>query len=183
MILRSICLLIVLFVLSGCATASLKTTEYNPDTKVYEDVKYSSHFEGEDFLISDLVRVLAYAEIHNRLGKDALVKSSEEWETADFTVYLSNRTEKNINLRVNSILFMNNYFSDRFISDAQEFVLVPDTVERIQVLGRKVDRSDKVIKLLIDFTYGQHNQVKEVELKRLTVREYRSKKPKLFSFF
>ena len=50
MIHRSVCLLIIAVVLSGCATASLKTAEYNPETKTYQDVKYSSHFEGEDYL-------------------------------------------------------------------------------------------------------------------------------------
>ena len=154
-----------------CSQASLKTVEFNPATGLYEKIHYSSRFEAQDYLIPKKVKILVYGKIRGRVGKEALLGSDEKLQSADFKIYFSNNGKTNSNFVVNSILYKNKYFSNQLLDKPRDLVIVPDTVERIEVDGSKVDRFDKKCKILIDYTYGQQKFIKEIELSRLTTEE------------
>lgn len=171
-----------LFLFTGCVGSSLTTVEYDPSTDAFQEIKYSNHFEGQNFLVEEKLKVLVYADVKGGLGVDAAVAEQDKWEKAEFKIYFSNKSEGQIIFGLNSILFQNNYYSDYFVKDPRTLQIVPNTVERIIIDDKKVDKFDKEFRMLIDYTYASKRMVKEVLLKRMTVDEYKSVKPKLFNF-
>ena len=173
---------LLLFGVCACATPRLTSVEYNQEKGSYEEVTYSAHFQAEEYLIKDKLKVMVYGDIRNRYGKEAVTEPVDQWEKADFTIYFSNTSETNVDFTIKSILLMNHYYSDKYLSEPQEVIIPPKTVERINVEDKSVDRYDKKVKLLIEIIVGNQQLMKEIELNRLTVAEYKARHPGLFKF-
>jgi hypothetical protein len=166
---------------AGCASASLKTVEYDRHTGSYQEVKYTPYYRGELELVPGKVRVQVHAAIENRYGKQALTEPKDQWSKADFTIYFSNISEGQVVIGLRGILLMGRYFSDPYLAAPQDIVLVPQAVERLQFSGRAVDRFAKEMAVKIDFVHGGRKYSNDIVLRRLTAAEWKDQRPPLFN--
>lgn len=174
-----VCTLLLSISVLSCARTYLKSVEFNPEKGAYEEVSYSRHFEGESWIIPNQLRVFAYADIDPKIIPE-VADPDNKWETVDFKIYFSNQGHRNIGILVTDILFLNHYFSDKYLTQPTQLVVVPNTVERIDVKSRKIDRYDKRFRLMIHYVLGGQKQSKEIEMRRYTVKEFDAVKPNLF---
>lgn len=166
---------------AGCASASLKAVEYNRQSDSYQEIKYTPHYRGELELVPGKVKVQIHAAIENRYGKQALTEPKDQWGKADFTMYFSNISESQVVVNLRSILLMSRYFSDSYLADPQDVVLVPLAVERLQFFGRTIDRFAREITVKIDFSHGGRKYSNDIVVRRLTAAEWKDQRPPLFN--
>lgn len=167
--------------LSGCATASLKTHEYDERSGLYQEVKYTQHYQGEADLVSGKIRIQVLATIENRYGKEAFTAPTDQWAKADFTVYISNITQSKTTVNLRKILLICEYFSDLYLADSQELDLIPQAVEKLAFPSRQIDRNAKQLILKIEFVYGGQKYSRDVTVRRLTVAEWKVVRPPLLN--
>lgn len=168
-------------VLSGCSTASLKTREYDESSGLYQEVKYTRHYQGEADLVPGKIRIQVQAAIENRYGKDAFITPKDQWAKADFTVYISNISQSKATINLRKILLMCEYFSDLYLADSQEVDLIPQAVEKLVFTSRQIDRNAKECILKIEFVYGGQKYSRDVTIRRLTVEEWKAVRPPLLN--
>jgi hypothetical protein len=167
-------------VISGCATASLKSREYDAETGTFQDVTYTPYYRGKEDVVPGKIHVLVQGEIDNRYGKDALRDPVDQWAKAQFTVYVANTSTGVAVVRVNKILLLSGYFSDRLLSEPRDVRISPQGVERLIFPFRQVDRNATRMILKIELIHGGQNYIHDVSLKRLTSKEWKADRLPLF---
>lgn len=168
---KNFLLLMSLLILLGCAPTigSTLVKTYNPKTENFEMVKYADYYEGQETLLEGTIK---------GIGTVYLRKGDAFGQNIELNIYLHNMTERNEVIKVEIVQFENT--APDVLN--QEFILIPDSVERITLKKSKRDVPEKTLKILIVFVKNNQRSSREIILHRLKFDDYltATKKPLMY---
>lgn len=172
----SIGMIFGLFILIGCFGCT-KTSVFKPISGWGDKDGLSNFYFAKKDLIKNSVEVILQAELTGKV----MAESNDEvnpltgFEEVEYTITLYNPTERRVDLRMDSILYIHEDHSSVLFSDPTYLKLVPLTVQPYDLTEQYIIPDAPYVDLTFRFAWNDRIMTKTIRLERLTTQDAKEK--------